>query len=113
MITASFEKEEGKFISLCVAGHAGQAEIGKDIVCSAASILVYTVAQTITQMHKQGWLKKKPRINLKEGKGIVTCVPKAEYYEECLMAFFVAEVGYTLLAKNYPQYVALNPFGEA
>ena len=113
MITASFEKEEGKFVSLRVEGHAGQAEIGKDIVCSAASILAYTVAQTITQMNKQGWLKKKPHIKLKEGKGIVTCVPKEEYYNECLLAFFVAEMGYVLLAKNYPQYVAINPFGEA
>ena len=113
MIKAYFEREEGKFLSLRVDGHAGQAEIGKDIVCSAASILAYTVAQTITQMHKQGWLKKKPHIKLKEGKGVVTCVPKAEYYEECLMAFFVAEMGYVLLEKNYPQYVALEPFGEA
>ena len=113
MITASFEKSEGKFINLSVIGHAGQAEIGKDIVCSAASILMYTVAQTLKQMHKQGWLKKKPHINLTEGRGVITCVPKKEYYEECLMVFFVAEMGYTLLAKNYPQYVAIKPFGEA
>ena len=113
MIRATFEKEEGKFISLRVDGHAGQAEPGKDIVCSAASILVYTVAQTIMQMHKQKWLKKKPNINLKDGKAIVTCVPKPEYYEECLMAFFVAEVGYHLLETNYPQYVGLKMFGEA
>ena len=113
MITATFEKEEGKFISMSVVGHAGQAEVGRDIVCSAASILAYTVAQTLTQMNKQGWLKKKPHLTLKEGKSVITCVPKAEFYEECLMVFFVAEMGYTLLAKNYPQYVALNPFGEA
>ena len=113
MIKASFEKDDGKFISLCVEGHAGQSEYGKDIVCSAASILMYTVAQTITQMHKQGWLKKKPHINLKDGNGIVTCVPKADYYDECLMAFFVAEMGYVLLNKNYPQYVDIKLFGEA
>lgn len=113
MIRASFEKEEGKFISLRIEGHAGQAEVGKDIVCSAASILAYTVAQTITQMHKQGWLKKKPHINLKEGNSLITCVPKEEYYDECLMVFFVAEVGYHLLATNYPQFVGINLFGEA
>lgn len=113
MIRASFEKEEGKFLSLCIEGHAGQAEKGKDIVCSAASILAYTVAQTITQMHKQGWLKKKPHINLKEGKGLITCIPNEGYFDECLMAFFVAEVGYTLLANNYPQFVEVKMFGEA
>ena len=113
MITATFEKEEGKFVSLCVEGHAGQAEAGKDIVCSAASILVYSVAQTITQMHKQGWLTKKPHITIESGNSIVTCKPKPEYYEECLMAFFVAEMGYHLLSTHYPQYVAINMFGEA
>ena len=113
MIRVEFEKEEGKFLSLCVEGHSGQAEKGRDIVCSAASILAYTVGQTLVQMNKQGWLKKKPHINLKEGKGLITCIPKEEYFDECLMVFFVAEVGYTLLHNNYPQFVDIKPFGEA
>lgn len=112
MIRAEFEKDEQEYISLRVEGHAGQAEKGKDIVCAAASILAYTVGQSITQMHKQGWLKKKPHINLKEGKGLITCIPKEEYFEECLMVFFVAEVGYTLLHNNYPQFVDVKPFGR-
>ena len=113
MITATFEKEDGEFISMCVEGHAGQAEKGKDIVCSAASVLAYTVAQTLTQMDKQGWLKKKPHINLEGGRGLITCIPKEEYFDECLMVFFVAEVGYNLLAKNYPQFVGVEMFCEA
>lgn len=113
MIKASFEKEEGQYLSLLVEGHAGQAEKGQDIVCSAASILAYTLGQTITQMDKQGWLKKKPHINLKEGKGLITCIPNEEYFNECLMAFFVVEMGYSLLANNYPQYVEVKVFGEA
>lgn len=112
MIRAEFEKDEQEYISLRVEGHAGQAEKGKDIVCAAASILAYTVGQSITQMHKQGWLKKKPHINLKEGKGLITCIPKEEYFEECLMVFFVAEVGYTLLHNNYPQFVDVKQFGR-
>lgn len=113
MIKASFEKEEGQYLSLLIEGHAGQAEKGKDIVCSAASILAYTLGQTLTQMDKQGWLKKKPHINLKEGMGLITCIPNEGYFDECLMAFFFAEVGYSLLANNYPQYVDVKVFGEA
>ena len=112
MIRAAFEKEDFEYISLLVEGHAGQAEKGQDIVCSAASILAYTVGQTLTQMHKQGWLKKRPHINLREGKGLITCVPKREYFDECLMVFFVAEVGYSLLRNNYPQYVDVKTFGK-
>ena len=112
MIRAAFEKEDYQYISLLVEGHAGQAEKGHDIVCSAASILIYTLAQTLTQMHKQGWMNKKPHINLKEGKGLITCIPKKEYFDECLMVFFVAEVGYSLLHNNYPQFVDIKPFGR-
>ena len=112
MIRAAFEKEDYTYISLLVEGHAGQAEKGQDIVCSAASILAYTVGQALTQMYKQGWLKKKPHINLKEGKGLITCIPKREYFDECLMVFFVAEVGYSLLHSNYPQFVDVKPFGK-
>lgn len=113
MIKASFEKVDNEFISMRVEGHAGQADKGKDIVCASASILAYTVAQTLTQMHKQGWLKKKPNLTLTEGNSLITCRPKPEYFDECLMVFFVAEVGYHLLATNYPQYVAVELFGEA
>ena len=113
MIKASFEKVDNEFISMRIEGHAGQADKGKDIVCASASILAYTVAQTLTQMNKQGWLKKKPHINLKEGKGLITCIPNEGYFDECLMAFFFAEVGFSLLSHNYPQYVEVKVFGEA
>ena len=112
MIKAEFTKEAGDFIRLDIVGHAGQAKIGKDVVCSAASILAYTLAQTIKYTHTQGWLKSKPVVNLKSGRGTICCYPKDEYYNECLMAFFQAEVGYSLLAHNYPQYVDIKMFGK-
>ena len=112
MISVKFEKTDKDSIVFTCEGHAGQAEKGQDIVCSAASILAYTVGQALTQMYKQGWLKKKPHINLREGKGLITCIPKKEYFDECLMVFFVAEVGYSLLHSNYPQYVDVKPFGK-
>ena len=46
MLKATFEEANGK-ISLTIEGHADQAEYGKDIVCSACSILAYTVAQFV------------------------------------------------------------------
>ena len=113
MVKAEFTKAEGDYIRLDVNGHAGQAAIGHDVVCSAASILAYTLAQTITYLHKQGWLRVKPVITLKSGRGTICCHPKDEYFAECLMAFFQAEVGYSLLAENYPKYVDLKMFGEA
>ena len=94
-------------------GHAGQAKKGEDIVCASASILAYTVAQAIQFMYEQGELQKKPRIKLTEGDSVIVAKPKPESYAEALHTFFVAQVGYHLLAHNYPQYVALSSFGES
>lgn len=114
MIKASFfRQEDTDAIVLKVEGHAGQAEKGHDIICSAASILAYTIAQYLQYVHKQGGLQKKPHVAIKDGDAFIVAKPTEEYEGEVLNAFFVAEVGYSLLAQNYPQYVELNMFGEA
>ena len=114
MVTAEFfaNKESGS-ITLKLTGHAGQANKGEDIVCSAVSILAYTVAQSLQFMYEQGELQKKPHIKLAEGDTIIVAKPKAEAYAEALHTFFVAQVGYHLLAHNYPQYVTLSSFGDS
>ena len=114
MIYAEFftNKDAGS-ITLKLTGHAGQAEAGKDIVCSAASILAYTVAQALQFVYEEGGLKKKPHLKLEEGNTIIVAKPNEDTYAEVLHTFFVAQVGYHLLAHNYPQYVTLSSFGEA
>ena len=113
MLNAEFftNKESGS-ITLKLTGHAGQAESGKDIVCSAASILAYTVAQALQFMYEEGNLQKKPHLKLEPGDTIIVAKPKPEYYTEALHTFFVAQVGYHLLAHSYPKYVSLSSFGE-
>ena len=114
MIKASFsrEKDIGAII-MKVEGHAGQNDKGKDIVCSAASILTYTIAQYLQFVDNRGGLQKKPHIKIEDGDAVIIAKPTEEYEGEVLNAFFVAEVGYSLLAQNYPQYVELKMFGEA
>ena len=114
MVNAEFftNKESGS-ITLKLSGHAGQAEKGADIVCSAASILAYTVAQALQFMYEEGGLKKKPHLKLEEGDTIIVAKPKEDTYAEALHIFFVAQVGYHLLAHNYPQYVTLQSFGDS
>ena len=114
MVKAEFftNKESGS-ITLKLSGHAGQAKKGEDIICAAASILAYTVAQALQFMYEEGDLQKKPHIKLEEeGDTIIVAKPKQESYAEALHTFFVAQVGYHLLAHNYPQYVTLSSFGD-
>lgn len=111
MVTVKFtEDKEAKTISLKVTGHAGQAESGKDIVCASASILLYTVAQYAMFAYEKHHLKKKPLVSLGDGDAEVIITPKSDHYGEALHTFFVAQIGYTLLARNYPQYVELTSF---
>ena len=39
--------------------------------------------------------------------------PKKASYTEALHTYYVAQVGYRLLAKDYPEYVKLTTFGES
>ena len=111
MVRAAFytDKSSGS-ITLKLTGHAGAAEKGQDIVCASASILAYTVAQTMEYMHAEGGLRKKPRIEFSDGNATIVAKPKEDSYAEALHTFFVAQVGYSLLAHNYPQYVELKSF---
>lgn len=114
MITASFTyKKDARAIELKVNGHAGMDDKGHDIVCSAASILTYTIAQYLQYVDKQKGLRKKPKIDIKDGDALIVAKPTEKYMGEVLNAFFVAEVGFHLLAQNYPQYVEIKMLGKA
>ena len=103
--------EKDKTITLKVDGHAGQAEKGHDIVCSACSILAYTVANLIKTAGATKDLKAPPVIKLEDGDALISCEPWEHAYPTILSIFMVVEVGYKLLAHNYPQYVELIQFG--
>jgi uncharacterized protein YsxB (DUF464 family) len=113
MIKASFTRTDDKTFLFEVDGHAGQDDSGHDIVCSAASILAYTLAQTMRYIDDEDGFEGNPVIHLSEGKATILVTPKEEYEGEVLQSFFTVEVGYSLLAQNYPQYVELKQFGQA
>ena len=108
MITVKFkENHKDRTLSLEISGHAGYADAGKDIVCSAASILAYTLAQEIMFMNSNQKLVKEPKLLLEEGNTSIVCRPKQEFYGEALRAFQFASTGYRLLTSNHPNNVIL------
>ena len=109
MLKVSFENKDGLLV-LLLDGHAGQSDIGHDIVCSACSILAYTVAQVVRTAKLQGDLKNAPTIILDSGKAIISCEPNDEEIDAVMSAYLFAQVGFSLLAYNFPQYVELKPF---
>ena len=107
MIQVTFT-EKGKILSLRLEGHAGYAEMGKDIVCASASILAYTLATIIETFGI------KSTINLGSGDTTIECeVNDHQMMDVIRDSFNYAQVGYALLAQDYPQYVELITDAEA
>jgi uncharacterized protein YsxB (DUF464 family) len=112
MISTVFTSDrEGRKLSLSVKGHAGHSEPGEDIICASASILAYTVAQMVKAMDSHGDFAESPTIKLDSGDAEITCVAKDDdIYAEAMHTYFIAQVGYSLLAYNYPDFVELTMF---
>lgn len=114
MIVARFKQDpDAGRLSMRVSGHAGHGPKGFDVICAGASMLAYTAAQCLDLMAKEGKLEGEPVLNVSEGRLSVSVVPKPQYYNEALHVFWVAEVGYTLLAASYPEHVKATQFEPA
>ena len=109
MITARFyQKPSNGSIHMTLKGHSDAAPRGEDLVCSAATMLAYTVAQAIQFMDEQDKLLKKPKIRIIDGEAVIIATPKADAYAEALHTFWVAQCGIHVLAHNYPSNVKLE-----
>ena len=100
------QNADKRHIRLEVSGHAGQAEYGQDIVCSAVSILVYTLAQTLSVMDSSGYFTVPPHIRLESGEAVIEalCRDDTTYIDSLHMMFF-AKTGFSLLQANHPEYI--------
>lgn len=108
MISVTFT-ESGNKLSLRIEGHAGYAEHGQDIVCASASILAYTLAQTVMGAEHNECLVTTPVIQMDSGDTTISCEAKSNIdfaIVKCMFAFAIE--GYRLLERNYPQHVKLN-----
>lgn len=112
MIKAIFDLNPNtKYIKLTVKGHAKYAEVGKDIVCSAATILADTVAMIVLDLERRDLLVQKPRIKRERGNMIIACKPAEEAFDEAIHTYLVAQTGFKILNYNFKDYVEVKPFG--
>jgi uncharacterized protein YsxB (DUF464 family) len=99
-------KFKPKTMMVKVTGHAGQAEKGQDIVCSAVSILFYTLAQAVTDSREA--LEDEPVIITNDGDGMIACTPKKEYKATMERTYWTILTGFELLAQEYKDYVSFT-----
>lgn len=109
MITVRFETNANtRECTLSVEGHAGQAQIGQDIICASASILTYTAAQYAMGEKCFTHLVQSPDIRMESGDALIRLkLDNDAAFADTCRAFDVCLIGYRLLAENFPQYVEL------
>lgn len=107
MITVDIDNSFGSY-KATIEGHAGYDDCGVDIVCSAVSILAYTLAETANRMHIEGKMCDPPAIVMDVGMSSITCFPDNRYTEEMDYAFRFFLTGIELLAQSYPENVRLK-----
>lgn len=96
MIEVSISCDEIK-----ISGHAGYAEIGKDIVCAGVSVLVYTLEKALQVLCEN-------EIESSESaEETIICLKNISEKGKVLVdAFFIGIIG---IIELYPEYVKLAP----
>ena len=90
-----------------VAGHAGYAERGADILCAAASMLLHTLGAAVRGLSERG-LAEDIAVTLRAGAGEVHCVPVGEFGCVTTAVMDSIVLGFRLLAADYPEYVSFE-----
>lgn len=108
MIQAKYYRFYNK---LTVTGHAGAGKKGEDLVCSAASILVHTLAVNVEHMADAG-LVDSIKVDVQDGDAKISC--RARFGSERIVAntFQSVCVGFEILASKFPEYISFKIFGD-
>lgn len=107
MIRAVYNR---KFHRLTLQGHAQSGEPGHDLVCSAASILAYTLAASVDSMVNHGQARD-PILELSSGNATVSCRPSHRFKAVVTLIFDSICAGYELLAANHPENISFEVKG--
>lgn len=102
MITSNFYIKNHKIIGFHVSGHAGYADHGSDIVCSAVSVLSMSIANGITEV-----LNIQPKIDINEDGMLKLSLRKnsKEEIDSSQVLLKTMLINMKDLEKNYTDYI--------
>ena len=113
MITAQFSKHDNGFITVRVTGHANAAPKGEDYICAMASSFAQAIRQASINWLNQQWIEDDPRLDVEDGKAIITIKPKPDKETIILCMLQMVALEYAILQNQYPEYVKFIPFGNS
>lgn len=100
MLTVAY-RTEGNSHELSVKGHCGYKPRGEDIYCAAASILLYTLVETLDRED----LSSEPMVVLNSGDAFLAVVAKPEKTEKIDGIFAVIMNGFRLLEREGEKFL--------
>ncbi len=105
MISVKVQKKDDFYTGFEVLGHSDYAESGKDIVCSAVSILAYTLLNSINIIGEID--ENNIMIEENEKDGLLTAKIE-EYNIKTNLLFDNFLIGIELLKEDYSEYITLK-----
>ena len=104
MIDIRYDRET---FCLRLEGHAGAGVPGQDLICCAASMLVYTMAANVRTMRRQQWLEE-AQIHLEPGNARISCLPYTYASDWVAVRMDAICLGFWMLQKEYPEFVSFT-----
>ena len=101
MINVLYDPET---ITMRLTGHAGSAEPGKDLVCAAASALIYALAGAC-ECHAEDGKIASVESKMLPGDALVHIKPTTDAPDVAHLVMESFVYGFQMLAESYPEYV--------
>ena len=93
-------KSGGDAIEIRAEGHANAAPKGEDVVCAAATILIRTLAETLTAA-----VPDMAKADIADGKASISV---KGYDPVAAVAIETVCIGFGLLQENYPDHIKIS-----
>lgn len=107
MVEVKYDRAHNR---LTVQGHAGAAPKGEDLICSAASILVHTLAANVEHMERSG-IAENTVLDIREGWAKISCKASRGFESTVASAYQSVCVGFEILARKFPSYISYTVQG--
>lgn len=104
MIRVGYDEEK---LEMRIAGHAGSAQYGHDLVCAAASILTLTLEETLRRACALGAESTK-----EPGYAKICSFAEGKDAERARAMYGAIFTGYELLEERYPEFIKTERTGE-
>ena len=101
MIKVLIKREENRFVSLEVKGHAKSAEQGKDLVCAGVSAVITGGFNNL----------KNPdsfELELEEGYACAKAIKEVSSHDEIVLDTIICSL--KTMEESYPQFIAIKNF---